>query len=191
MIAIISGSSRPNNNTYKVANAMAKLIQQHHNVKANVIDFKDYDLPFFNQGMMQSAHLSAFQSHLYEQCANAKLIIVISPEYNWFPSAELFQMVNVFGSGQYIDMWKGKVFAMCGVSSGRGGRLPAVYLMELYNKIIHVLNAQSVVSPKLLECPVVDQGFSKDASLLSPSDLEKAMLSFIQYNWHLAQSFGA
>lgn len=191
MIAIISGSSRSNNNTLKVAKALSKIIQEQHQLPVQLLNFQSYDLPFFNQGQVQAAHLSEWQTSLVDVCSNAKLIIVLTPEYNWFPSAELFQMVNVFGSGQFIDMWKGKVFAMCGVSSGRGGRLPAVYLMELYNKMIHVLNANSIVSPKLLEAQFVTQFLSEEGELQPQSELAKAIHDFVVYNVHLMQSFKA
>jgi len=152
MIAILSGSARKNSNTMRVAKAIKNtILERSPNESIHIVDFNGYDIPCINQGEMNPNDLSPWQSELFNTMHEADLIFILTPEYNWFPSAEIIQMLHTFGDRPYASAWEDKLFVTCGVSNGRGGRMPAVQLGYSINKIISVFNFESVVSAKIFE----------------------------------------
>src|SRR5690606_7319636 len=126
MITILSGSPRKNSITSRVAKAIQLYVQSvDPQIEVHIIDFYGFDIPGMNQGDMDPHHLSPWQQNLFDKATASELIFVLSPEYNWFPSAEIIQMIHQMTSRAYQTMWNNKVFATCGVSNGRGGRMPA------------------------------------------------------------------
>ena len=92
-IAILSGSARTNNNTLRVAKAIARLTELDHNVK--LIDFQQYDIPLIAQGGLNPNELSVFQQELVQAMDFAQLIIFVSPEYNWSTTPEILNMLHL------------------------------------------------------------------------------------------------
>ena len=144
-VTILSGSARLDNNTIRVAKAIQKEIGE-----ATIIDFRPYDLPNANQDSMHPDNLTEFQKGLVEAIDEAELLFVLTPEYNWFPSAEIVNMVHQLASKEFRHIFHDKVAAFIGVSTGRGGRMPAVQLSYVFDKIFNVFNLHSISSPKSL-----------------------------------------
>lgn len=148
-ICIISGSPRINSNTIKLAKAIENLAKEHHNL--SLIDFSKYDIPFESQARMEKGKLSDFQQNLYDSMEKAQLIYILSPEYNWMPSAEIVNFFNQMTGKEYTPMWNNKVFALGGVSNGRGGRMPIVHMGTMLNKVLGIMHHQSFICPKYFE----------------------------------------
>jgi len=187
MITILSGSSRTHSNTERVAKAVKQLCIQHGINETEVFmpDFTQYDIPFYNQGSLLKSNLTPFQLAVFESMKNSKMIIFLSPEYNWFPSAEIINLINHFGSREYTECWDGKIFAICGVSSGRGGRIPAVQLSYVINKLINVMDFNSVVSAKIFESQFTPKVLDQNGISMGNTEFDTGLDKFVQYNLNL------
>lgn len=188
MIAILCGSSRKDSNTSKVGKAIARIAQTHGVPSTEIFmpDFHEYDLPFNQHGGLKMLHLTDFQAEIKNAMAAANMIFVLSPEYNWFPSAEIINLINHFGSKDFAECWQNKVFATCGVSNGRGGRIPAVQLSYVINKLINVMDFESIVSPKMFESQFTPKVLDPEGLSLGNEEYDKGLDKFVAYNLNLA-----
>ncbi len=183
MITILSGSPRKNSNTLKVAKAIGKIISSRRSgEEIRIIDFNGFDIPSASKGVIRVDTLSEWQSHLYDSCRNSELVFILTPEYNWFPSAEIIQMIHCMASMPFREMWNEKVFATCGTSNGRGGRMPAVQLSYTLNKILNVLNCDSLVSPKMFESQFTDKVLDSEGHSLGSDEYMKGLELFVEFN---------
>jgi chromate reductase len=186
MITILSGSPRKNSNTLRVAKAIQKHIQSLNNEEtAHVIDFNEFDIPSMNAGRVDPNNLTEFQANLFNSCKESDLIFVLTPEYNWFPSAEIIQMVHTMAAPAFKDMWNNKVFVTCGTSNGRGGRMPAVQLSYTINKILNVFNCESMVSPKIFESQFTDKALDENGLSLGNAEYMAGLEAFVAFNLKL------
>jgi len=180
-IAIISGSARANNNTLRVAKAI-QLQLTNLNYQSNIIDFTYYDLPLINQGKIDINNWTEFQENLISKWQNADLIITISPEYNWSATPELLNMYNAIGVKEYLDLFAEKTFAFVGVSSGKGGKMPCLQLIQVVGKLVSFSNSQSIISPKIFESHFTKEVLDENGNSLGNSMFDKGLLDFINYN---------
>lgn len=179
-ICILSGSARENNNTIRVALAIRNiLVQKGH--QAKVVDFKTYDIPFINQQKIDPANLSAFQQELVNGMNEAEQIIIISPEYNWSTTPEILNFLHRFGDKAFQHLFNNKVFAMVGVSTGKGGKTPALHITAILHKIISFLNLQSIVSPKIFESHFTKEVIDADGNLVGNEAFDKGLHDFVSY----------
>jgi chromate reductase len=193
MIAILNGSSRTNSNTAKVGKAIKRILQE-HNVPADQIympDFTLYDIPFNNGGRIHPGQLSPFQQSVFDAFDKAELIFILSPEYNWFPTAEIINLINQFGTRDFASLWNGKIFATCGISSGRGGRIPAVQMSYVINKLINVMDLHSIVSAKMFESQFTPQVLDVDGNSLGNAEYDKGLEKYVTYNLTLKNNLSA
>lgn len=181
-IGIISGSSRKGNNTLRVAKAIFNEFQD-----AEIIDFQDYDIPVFSGEGLKEGDESVFQKGLIRVMDASDLLFILTPEYNWFPSAEVVNMIHTLGNNTYKHLFDNKVIVTVGVSAGRGGRMPAVQLGYVLNKVISFFNLNSVVSPKNFEAQEIFSTTDANGVLLENEVYNKGFLSFLDYSLKLAQ----
>jgi chromate reductase len=180
-IAIISGSARANNNTLRVAKAIQLQLNQ-LDFQSNIIDFTFYDLPLINQGKIDINNWSAFQENLITNWQNADLIITISPEYNWSATPELLNMYNAIGVKDFMDLFNEKTFAFVGVSSGKGGKMPCLQLIQVVGKLVSFSNSQSLISPKIFESHFTKEVLDENGNSLGNNLYDNGLLDFINYN---------
>ncbi|MCB9251932.1 MAG: NAD(P)H-dependent oxidoreductase [Flavobacteriales bacterium] len=179
---ILSGSSRPDNKTIRLAHAI-----QNQTQNSKIVDFKGYDIPFPNGGDVDPNNLSPFQSELIGSLKESLVVFVLTPEYNWFPSAELVNMVHQLANRNHMEIFNNKVFAFCGVSSGGGGRLPIVQLSYMFDKILNVFNMDSVTSPKKFEARYISSVLDEQGNSLGSSEFDKGLKDFIDYTYKIAR----
>lgn len=176
-ICIISGSPRHKSNTYKLAQALEGLIKQQHEV--SVVDFAHHDIPFENQGSLDINHLTPYQQNLFDQMQKADLVFLLSPEYNWMPSAEMLNLLNQMTGKEYKPMWDNKVFALAGVSNGRGGRMPIVQMGIMLNKVLGIMHYQSFICPRYFEAFSAHEHFDEDGNSKGNEQYEKSLNNFV------------
>lgn len=187
MITILSGSPRKNSNTLKLAKAIRHILQdQEPNEEVKIIDYSGFDIPSASQGTVDPNNLTQWQSELYEYTSKAKVVFVLTPEYNWFPSAEIIQTIHVMASRHFHSMWDNKIFATAGVSNGRGGRMPAVQLSYAINKIINVFNFESLVGAKMFESQFTDKALDENGQSLGNVEFMNGLKSFVDFNMKLS-----
>jgi len=189
MITILSGSPRKNSNTIRVAKALQLIIEQTTEHKAYIIDFNGFDIPSANAGTVDLTNLTAWQQSLYDSMVSSHLVFVLTPEYNWFPSAEIIQLIHAMGGAPFADMWNHKVFATCGTSNGRGGRMPAIQLGYAINKIISVFNFDSMVSAKLFESQFTDKVLNEHGESTGNQEYMNGLKVFVDYNLNVAEKW--
>jgi chromate reductase, NAD(P)H dehydrogenase (quinone) len=184
MIGILAGSSRINANTAKVGKAIKRIAIANGVNESQILmpDFTKFDIPFANVKDVGKDSLSDFQLEIYNAMSKSDLIFILTPEYNWFPSAEIINLINQFGSKQFTDCWDGKLFATCGISSGRGGRIPAVQLTYVINKLINVMDLHSIVSPKVFESQFTPKVLDADGQSLGNAEYDAGIEKFVTYN---------
>jgi len=183
---ILSASSRKRNNTIRLAKQMGHILDE-RNVDFEIVDYQQYDLPNFNQKFLSRKDLTEFQSLLIETWAESDLVIVLTPEYNWFPTAEIINTVNHLASDSNKDLWDNKVFAFAGVSTGRGGRMPAVQLTYVFNKVIAYTHSHSICSPKIYESQFTARDINEDGHIEENEGTQKAIARFIDFNLESAK----
>ncbi len=181
-IAILSGSSRPHNKTMRLAKAILKIIPE-----SNIVDFTEYDIPFPNKGGVDSNNLTLFQSELLTTIEKSNLVFVLTPEYNWFPSAELINMVHQLATREHIHIFNNKVFAFCGVSSGAGGRIPTIQLGNMFDKILNVFNMDSITSPKKFEARFIASVLDEEGNSLGNDEFDNGLKDFVSYSLKVAE----
>jgi len=187
-VGIISGSARKGNNTLRVGKAIAKSLGV-----GEIVDFQEYDLPNFAEGWVNPASETPFQQRLIKTIHQADLLIVLTPEYNWFPSAEIINTIHQLAGANYKHIFDNMVVATVGVSSGRGGRMPAVQLGYVFNKIFNVFDLNSITSPRTFEAQEVTKCIDEDGNLLENEAFNKGFGSFLKYSakvakrWHLSE----
>ena len=180
-ISILSGSSRSYNKTLRLAKAIHAQIPE-----AKLIDFTEYDIPFPNKGEVDSNNLTPFQSELLHGIENSHLVFVLTPEYNWFPSAELVNMVHQLAVHEHIHIFNNTVFAFAGVSSGGGGRIPTIQLSYLFDKILNVFNMDSITSPKKFEARFIAAALDENGNSLGNAEFDKGLKDFVNYSLKVA-----
>lgn len=178
---ILSGSARQDNNTMRVAKAIQAFVPE-----AEIVDFVDFDLPHSNEGFLGTTDLSDFQSRLVRSIDESELLFVLTPEYNWFPSAEIVSMVHQLATRTHGHIFDNMVVAFVGVSTGRGGRMPAIQLGYVFDKIFNVLNLSSITSPKKFESQFTTQCINEEGELLENQQYNDGLKDFVQYSVNVA-----
>ena len=144
-----------------------------------VIDFEDHDL--------DEDHPSAFQQKLITGMSQADSIIMVTPEYNWFPSAEMVHLVHRMADTPYKPLWHDKVFSFVGVSTGRGGRMPTVQMGYVVDKIINVMNFESITNPKSFEVQFAKKVLDSEGNSLGSVEFDRGLDAFVSYHIRLSQ----
>ncbi len=179
-ISIISGSARANNNTIRVAKAIEKyIIELGH--QATLVDFMGYDIPLINQGEILTDKLTSFQKHLVDSMTNANAIIIITPEYNWSTTPEILNWLHRFGERRFADLFNHKVFATVGVSTGKGGKAPALHLHSILNKIISFTDLDSVVAAKIFESHYTKEVLNENGTSQGNTQYDNGLNDFVNY----------
>ncbi|MFT4522852.1 MAG: chromate reductase [Bacteroidia bacterium] len=186
-VLIISGSSRTDNNTLRLAKAIQHICSADHS--CTLVDFVQYDLNFFNKSNLHPSSLSSFQQNMLGAWEKADLVFILSPEYNWFPSAELVNLIHQIGNNNFAHLFDNKTFAFGGVSSGRGGRLPALQLSSIIEKLISFLDKSSIVSPKKFESHYTPDELTHDGHYTSDNRYKSTLENFVEYNLKLSERF--
>lgn len=177
-VCIISGSARSDNNTIRVARAIRQLCNAH---EAAIVDFRQYDIPLVAHGGIDREALSPFQQQLCNAMIAADIIYIITPEYNWSTTPEILNWLHRFGDKDYKPLFDHKVFALAGVSTGKGGKAPVLHLTGVLNKIIGFLGLQSFVSPGVFESHYTKEVLDEEGRLSGNAEYEKGLLHFVRY----------
>ncbi|MES2727889.1 MAG: NAD(P)H-dependent oxidoreductase [Bacteroidota bacterium] len=185
-VAILSGSARTNNNTIRVARALKNKLDA-LGYTSTIIDFTAYDLPLTNQAKIDANNLTAFQLQLVNTWAESQLIITISPEYNWTTTPELLNMYNVLGTLDFRHLFDNKVFSFVGVSTGKGGKMPCLTLIQVLGKLVSFTNSYSVVSPKIFESHFTKEVLDENGMINDNEMYNKGLSDFLTYSLNTAK----
>ena len=181
-LLILSTSPRNNSQTLRFSGYLRKQFEIHSEIESAVIvDFLDFDIPSIGRGTIDSNNLSAYQKKLISSWSEADIIIFSLPEYNWTTNGEVFTLLDQLGGKNFSHLFDNKVFGMVGVSSGRGGRLPALEVGKVVNKLISFLNKLSIVSPKIFEAHEVGKNVDEFQNSTGNLIFEAGVNEFVKY----------
>ncbi|MES2559322.1 MAG: NAD(P)H-dependent oxidoreductase [Bacteroidota bacterium] len=185
-IAILSGSARANNNTFRVGKAIERQLGSMGHT-ASLVDFQQYDIPLINQGPIDESAFTPFQQQLVDSMSPAQIIIIITPEYNWSTTPEILNFLHRMGDRKFDYLFDEKVFATIGVSTGKGGKAPALHLHTILNKIISFTDLNSFVSSKIFEAHYTKAVLDEDGNPLGNDLFNAGLEDFIGYTIRMAQ----
>lgn len=156
-IVIISGSTRTQNNTHRVALALEKHLNAHTQHRVSVVDLAEYLFPAMQEVLVRqstpSASLIAFKQIITE----ADALIFATPEYNGGYSAALKNAVDYLKEGEF----KQKVIGVASVSTGMlGGIRAALDTQQL------ILGIHGYPLPQMLTVPTVTSKLDENGNLI-------------------------
>jgi chromate reductase, NAD(P)H dehydrogenase (quinone) len=186
-ITIISTSPRKKSNSLRFSKYIQKLSQTSDNESVELVDFENYDVPFFGQGYIKKDALTDFQQNLITKWEKADLVYIVMPEYNWFPDAELINLLNHLGGKDFAHLFNNKTFALAGVSAGRGGKLPAIEMNMMLGKIINFTNQYSVISPRVYESHETGVNVDENGESTGNQIFENSVKAFVDYSLVIAK----
>lgn len=187
-IAIISTSPRKGSNSLKVAKYLKSILSEQQD-DLSLFHFEEVDIPMVGRKKLDKDNLSEFQQKLLHVWGEADLVIFTLPEYNWTTSGELINALHQLGTKPFADLFNNKVFALVGVSTGRGGRQPCLEINMVVNKLISFLNQHSVVSPKIFESHETSKNLNAEGDSEGNDIYEKGVRDFVNFTLRIAQQW--
>lgn len=185
-ITLISTSSRKSSNSLRFVNYVRHLLAAEGQHEVSVVTFEHYDIPFVGQGSVKPDQLTPFQQELTSAWEAADLILFAMPEYNWTAPPQATNAIHQLGGPSFKQLFENKVFAMVGISNGRGGRQPALDMTTVMNKIISFTNSYSIVSPKLYESHETDKNLDENGQFIGHELYERTVNAFLTYTLNVA-----
>jgi chromate reductase len=85
------------------------------------------------------------------------------------------------GDRTFKHLFEEKVFATVGVSTGKGGKAPALHLHTILNKIISFTDLNSFVSAKIFESHFTKEVLDESGNSLGNAQYDAGLDDFIQY----------
>lgn len=181
-IAIIATSPRKNSNSLRFSNYLQKLAQTSGCKDVTVVDFHHFDIPSVGRGTVNKEALTDFQSELLSAWTAADLVFFVTPEYNFTVNGDLLNALHQLGSKDFAHLFHNKVFALAGVSSGRGGKTPCLELTTVINKIINFSHQYSIVSPRIFESHETHKNLDDKADSTGNKIYEDGVKAFLDYS---------
>jgi chromate reductase len=179
-VAIISGSSRPKNNSIKVSLGLKMLLEEMGN-EVIIVDMRESDTPIIGKvDKRKGSDLSGFEQGMIDTLSTSEMVFLVAPEYNWGVSPVLKNFLDQFGSSYYSQIWENKVFALAGVSDGGGGKMSANLVLISLSKILSFASESSIVSPKIFWSRETPENIDESGKFLS-ADYKKAIQGFIDH----------
>lgn len=190
-IAVISTSPRKNSNSLRFARYIRHVLETYSQSNVSVIDFEDYDIPLVGEGDVDPDRLTPFQEKLIKTWADANLVFFLLPEYNWTTSPQFINALHQLGDSPFANLFDNKVFALAGVSNGRGGRQPVIQMTTVLNKLINFLNGYSVVSARVYESHETHKNVDENGQSSGNEIYERTARAFVDYSLKIAQRWFA
>jgi len=120
-IKVIAGSTREGRFSDKVATWIAKEIQKQKGVAVEVLDLRDYDMPFFNEPMSPSFKQEPYKNEAVERFTKkieeGDAFVMVTPEYNHGTSGVLKNALD-----WVYPEWNNKPVAFVSYGSVGGAR---------------------------------------------------------------------
>ena len=187
-IAIIATSPRKNSNSLHFSNYLKKVfLASSASSEVSVVDFHHFDIPSVGRGTVNKESLTDFQAELIGAWEKADLVVFVSPEYNWTVNGDLLNALHQLGGKDFMHLFNNKVFALVGVSSGRGGKIPCLELTTVINKIINFTNQYSIVSPRIYESHETHKNLDQNADSVGNVIYETTVKAFADYSLAVAE----
>jgi len=187
-VLILGTSAREESLTLRFSNYLKSVLNNKSNIN-NIfqLSFEEFDIPTFGRGSIDVNNLTHFQNSLIQNWQKSDIIIFASPEYNWTTNGEVFIMLDQLGNKTFEHLFENKVFAFSGVSSGRGGRQPALDVAKVVSKLISFQNKFSIVSSKIFESHETGKNLLENYQSAGNIIFETGVNNFVDYTLAIAE----
>ena len=143
-ISVILGSTRPNRQGERVAKWLMSQLNKDAQVNYELIDLKDYPLPFYNEIESPDKLKGNYSNDVAKQWA-AKVnesdgFILITPEYNHGVAAVIKNALDFV-----YDEWKNKPISFVSYSNGLGAGIRAVEQLRLITNTLQMAPMQYAI----------------------------------------------
>ncbi len=121
VIKVIAGSTREGRFSDKAATWIAEEFKKHDNVEVEVLDLRDYEMPFFDSSVSpsfkQEPYTNDAVARFTKKIAEGEAFVVVTPEYNRGTSAVLKNALD-----WVYQEWGNKPIAFVAYGSVGGAR---------------------------------------------------------------------
>lgn len=190
-ITIVAASPRKHSNSLRFSTYLKQVLNELGHNDVRLIDFAHYDIPFVGTGSLHPDTLTPFQQELISAWEASDLLFFAIPEYNWTTTPQFDNTIHQLGSQAFKHLFDNKVFAFAGISSGRGGRQPALDATTVVNKLVSFANLYSIVSPKIFESHETGQNLDENGHFHGHEIYAKTARAFAEYALNVAQRWHA
>lgn len=168
-ISILSGSTRINRQSHRVALALEKAIRREGLHTAEVLDLAEYQFPMLEEVLHRHPNPPEGLADFAERVRHSDAFLFVSPEYNGSYTAALKNAVDYLKEREFAQ----KAIGVVSVSTGMlGGIRAALALQQL------VLGIGGFALPQMLTVGQVQQRFDERGELLEPA-FEKNIQTFL------------
>ncbi|MBI2618002.1 NAD(P)H-dependent oxidoreductase [Candidatus Kaiserbacteria bacterium] len=120
-IKVIAGSTREGRFSDKAATWIAEEVKKHEGVKVEVLDLRDYDMPFFNESVSPSFKQAPYTNEAVARftlkIGEGDAFVIVTPEYNRGTSGVLKNAID-----WVYQEWNNKPVAFLSYGSVGGAR---------------------------------------------------------------------
>ncbi len=177
-ITILSGSTRLNRQSHRVALALEKWIGRQGVHTVEVLDLAEYNFPVMEEVLHRHPAPPEGLADFAERIRRSDAHIFVSPEYNGSYTAALKNAVDYLKEREFSR----KVVGIASVSTGANGGIRAALAMQQL-----VLGIAGYPIPQMLTVGQVSQRFSDDGDLQDPL-FERSMETFVSSFLWLAEA---
>jgi NAD(P)H-dependent FMN reductase len=177
-ITILSGSTRINRHSHKVALNLAKEIETKSNHSAEVLDLAAYNFPIFEEVLAKLATPPEGLEAFADKIRNSDAHIFVSPEYNGSYTSALKNAIDLIKRTDFAK----KAIGVATVSSGGLGGMRAGLAMQ---QLVQGVEAFGV--PQMLLVPQVQNKYEENGDLADPL-FEKNIDTFLSHFLWLAEA---
>lgn len=168
-LQIIIGSTREGRFGDKAAQWIADIAKSDPNFQTEVVDLRDWPLPFYSEKASPTMLNGAFESELgkkwWAKIAEADAYIMVTPEYNHAPSAVLKNAIDWVG-----QPWNKKAVAFVSYGSVGGARavdqlrpVVAEQQMASMRTVVHIMAPWMLLDGEGKLKPGVLDGYQESA----------------------------
>lgn len=186
-VFIVCGSGRKDSNSQRFTNYLTEQLLHLGITRINAINFEHADIPMVGKGELQLSKLTPFQAELITGWESADLVFLVVPEYNWTTNGEFINALHQLGIPDLAPLFSNKVFAIAGVSAGRGGRRPALDVGIIVNKLINFLDQYAIVSPRIYESHETHVNLNAHGQDTGNHVYAQSVRAFAEYSVNLAK----
>lgn len=174
-IEIISGSTRENSITYRIALHLKNVLEQTTSHEVGIIDSREHSMPQLESVYTSVDAAPPEHRELAKRMFAADAFILVSPEYNGSYTACMKNLLDHFPKQHR------KTFAIATASPGMLGGVRAALALQHY-----VFALFGIASPYMMVTPQVEKKFDAEGNLINPS-FQKAVDTFIKEFLWLAE----
>jgi NAD(P)H-dependent FMN reductase len=180
-ITILSGSTRINRQSHKVALGLALAIEAKGVHTAEVLDLAAYNFPIFEEVLTNLETPPAGLEEFAHKIRTSDAHLFVSPEYNGTYTSALKNAIDLI---KRTDFAKKAIGVVAVSSGGLGGMRAGLSMQQL------VQGVEGFGVPQMLLVGGVQNKFEEDGALKDPT-FEKNIDTFLQHFLWLAEAVAA